>query len=490
MVEFFTDNFITVYFIYGLSFFCMGLGILLEVGHASEFDFGRALILLAGFGLVHGVHEWFEMFLLIYNKSTVDPANTWIFPVRLAFLALSFLLLVAFGARMIAGPGKRNRFVALFSAMSLVWALGFTFVLNSQDTLIYRQIAADVYTRYSLGIPGAALTVWGLILQRRRFFQAEMRSFGLDVSLAALAFGLYGGIGQLFASPSTIFPSYYLNAEVFVRWFGFPVQVFRALMAAFSALFIIRSMRAFEVENNLRLKVMQDAQEAARRRLEDLRAELLHRTVKAQEAERQRIALELHDETGQTLTAIGMGLHALKDSIQTNPERAAQQAARLEQLASGGVGELQRMVSGLHPPQLDDFGLMAALRWFARDTSDRYHIPIQVYAEGQIPTLDIEVRTVLYRIAQEAITNVIRHADASQIDVHLEGRLRHLVLRITDNGIGFDIDAALAHKPGTPSWGLMGMFERAELVGAECKITSVQGKGTSVEVIFPLKPGD
>jgi signal transduction histidine kinase len=162
-------------------------------------------------------------------------------------------------------------------------------------------LAADVYTRYSLAIPGAALTVWGLLVQRRKFFQAGMSGFGRDVSLAALAFGLYGGIGQLFASPSAIFPSPYINAEVFLRWFGFPIQVFRAAMACLAAVFIIRSLRAFEVESRRREEKLRDEQGAEQHRLEELRSELLHRTVQAQESERQRIARELHDETGPTI---------------------------------------------------------------------------------------------------------------------------------------------------------------------------------------------
>src|SRR4030065_97047 len=137
-------------------------------------------------------------------------------------------------------------------------------------------------------------------------------------------------------------------------------------MAAF---FITRSLRAFEVESNQRIQELRQAQLAEQQRLDELRADLLHRTVIAQESERQRIARELHDETGQTLTALGMGLRGMSEMISTNRNRAIEQANQLEKLAMDGVEGLQRMVAGLHPPPLDDLGLPAALPWYANDIS-------------------------------------------------------------------------------------------------------------------------
>jgi signal transduction histidine kinase len=488
MAEIFARNFIAVYFFYGLSFFCMGLAVLLEVSHSSELDFSRALRPLAGFGLSHGSHEWIEMFLLIRQQTTGQPpVETWIAPLRVVLLAVSFLLLVAFGARLITGLTRRRLFINMLTVVTAIWAVGLIGVLILRPAEANRLIAADVYTRYALAIPGAALTVWGLALQRRQFFQAGMYSFGRDVALAALAFGLYGGIGQLFASPSAIFPSAYLNADVFVRWFGFPVQVFRALTATMAAFFIIRSLRAFEVESNRRINTLREAQLAEQHRMEMLRAELLHRTVKAQENERRRISRELHDETGQTLTALGMGLRGLSDTIANNPPRAVAQAQQLETLALTGIKELQRMVSGLHPPQLDDLGLLAALRWYAGDVSQRFNLPVNIQATGPKPHLSSDIRAVVFRIAQEAITNVMRHAQASTVNVTLDYTPTAIHLRVEDDGIGFDVEEVLKHGATSATcWGLLGMQERAALVGGDCQIRSQPGQGTSVEVTVPL----
>lgn len=487
MAELFTSNIIIIYFFYGLSFFVMGLAVLIEFGHSSKLDFARALRPVVGFGLVHGCHEWFEMFLLIRERISGPYTAAWVLPVRLSALAISFLFLIAFGARLIAGPGKRKLYLGMLSVITAIWVIGLLGVIFNPSIGDNRTIAADVYTRYALAIPGAILTMWGLILQRRKFIQIGMSSFGQDVLVAAFAFGLYGVIGQLFASPSIIFPSQFLNATAFLRWFGFPIQVFRAIMATMAAVFIIRSLRAFEVESNQRVEELRIAQLAEQQRLDALKAELLHRTVIAQEAERQRIARELHDETGQTLTALGMGLRGMSETIATNRNRAIEQANQLEKLATEGVEELQRMVSGLHPPQLDDLGLLAALRWYTNDISNRTGITINLVNSGGKPKLTTDVKAVVFRIAQEAINNIVRHANASQIEIRLDYTEDNIYLRVEDNGQGFDTDVVLKKKPGKPTaWGLLGMVERASLVGGTCNIFSHPGKGTLIEVNVPI----
>jgi signal transduction histidine kinase len=486
VADFFNQYLILIYFIYGLAFFSMGLAILLELGHTSGMDFAYALQPLAAFGLVHGAHEWIEMFLLIQGDFHSGLANIWLPSLRIILLALSFMLLIAFGARLIAGPAGRKLQRIMMLSLLVIWIFGLVWVLNNQPPGPQRMIAADVYTRYSLAIPGAVLAAWGLLLQRRRFIRMRFPDFGRDVLFAALAFALYGCVGQLFSSSSFIFPSEYLNQDLFVRTFGIPVQVFRALMAVLVAVFIIRSMRAFEVENRRRIDEMRDAQLGQRRRFEETRAELLHRTVIAQETERKRIARELHDEIGQTLTALGLGLRGLSQSIETKPERAVEQASQLEDLAVTGLDELQRLVSGLRPPQLDDLGLLAALRWCASEVSEHYQIPIEVAGKENNIQLPSDVRVVLFRIAQEAVTNAIRHSDPSKVTIRLLKEPEQVRLMVEDDGAGFDYDKTLMEAVAGEHWGLLGMMERASLVGGELHITSKPGGGTILNADVPL----
>jgi hypothetical protein len=166
MAHFFTDNLIGVFFFYGLAFFSMGLAVILEVSHSSDLDFAKSLKYLAGFGLVHGSHEWFEMGLIIRTSLTGEEEPEWVFYLRLLLLAISFLLLVAFGARLIIGPGRQRLMLAVMITVICLWGVGLIMIIPGASPTRAQLVAADVYTRYSLAIPGAALTTWGLLLPR------------------------------------------------------------------------------------------------------------------------------------------------------------------------------------------------------------------------------------------------------------------------------------------------------------------------------------
>jgi signal transduction histidine kinase len=136
---------------------------------------------------------------------------------------------------------------------------------------------------------------------------------------------------------------------------------------------------------------------------------------------------------------------------------------------------------------LDDLGLLAALRWYVNDIKTRTGITINLLNHGSKPMLSSDVRSVVFRIAQEAVTNVVRHANASKIDIQLDYSTDNIYLRVEDDGQGFNTDEVLKKKPGKPTaWGLLGMVERASLVGGTCNIYSHPGKGTLIEVNVPI----
>jgi signal transduction histidine kinase len=487
MADFFVRNLITVFFFYGLSFVCMGFAILLEVGHASDLDFARALRPLGLFGIIHGSHEWFEMFLLINGNLSTDSIEGFIFPLRIFLLASSFMMLLVFGARMLAGPKGSKAVILSIGLAAAIWLVGLLWINGSSQDAAVWQTSADVYTRYALAVPGAALTAWGLLIQRRRFIEQKMSQFGRDVALAAMAFLIYGAIGQVFTSPSNIFLSPYLNSETFLRWFGFPIQVLRALMACFSAIFIVHSLRSFQVETSQRIVALKEAQEGERHRLEELRGELLHRTVNAQESERKRIAIELHDQIGQIFTALSMGLRGMAQNIEQSPSRAIQQAHQMEAVAAGGIQEMHRLVTGLHPAQLDDLGLAAALRWYIEESTDQSSLKVEVMNHIPHLSLPTDLRVVMFRIAQEALTNILRHAQATQAVIQLISNEAEVQMIIQDNGCGFDVEEKLTQAKEKLSFGLLGMMERAALVGGECSISSKPGNGTRIAVLVPRK---
>jgi signal transduction histidine kinase len=679
---FFVRNIVAVFFLYGLAFFAMGLALALTSRRTSEFRFAQAIRPLAAFGIAHGVHEWVEMFQKIATLTSGYKPTTLHEVIRLALLVTSFVMLSAFGILLLGSEKSEQRHPHLFVAgMAGLWLSSVLIVKlalkpSAEETLAL----ADVLARYSLGIPGALLGAWALMAQQRTFREHGMPQFGRDLVWCATALILYGVIGQAFVRQTALAPSNVLNSALFLRWFGIPVQLFRGVMAAILAFFMLRALNAFELEsqrrletaNEARLKAQAAALEAERRvsremerlneelqltmhelalllslsnllatpmSLEDrlrnvlgkivhslnfpdagmallirrktgaldirastgcdknqdlyawaqdlgqqcvekamavcrhadgtiiefsleetldkekcqrhptpvtmlslplavrgrvigsivlcrtqekkspspdefqlmvgiaqqlglsienarlyqeaqerekLLGELLHQAVGAQEAERQRIARELHDATGQSLTAIALGLRGVETILNNDPVIAIAQIKELRSFTTDALNELRQLIADLRPSQLDDLGLVAALQWYIREFEKRYAIQTNLVTEGTRTRLPPEYETVLFRITQEALANVAKHANASHASVKLEIQPSQIDINIQDDGRGFDLDEVL-RRDGLPTgWGLLGIQERASLLGGQYEIQSGRGKGTCIHVRVPL----
>jgi PAS domain S-box-containing protein len=221
---------------------------------------------------------------------------------------------------------------------------------------------------------------------------------------------------------------------------------------------------------------------AKRQRVEQERTQLLTRLVLAREDERRRIARELHDQLGQQLTALRLTLETLKaQSVERSDLRV--QVETLEELARQLDEDIAFRVWELRPTVLQDLGLQAALTNYVRRWSQHFGIRAQLHTgQSTDERLTSETETMMYRLGQEALNNVAKHARADHVDVVLERSADHLSLIIEDNGVGFD--AANARTVGR-GLGLIGMHERAGLVGAELQIESTPGRGTTVIVRAP-----
>jgi signal transduction histidine kinase len=480
-------NFILIFFFYGLAFFSMGLLVMLEGGRASDPHLRKALRPLAAFGLLHAVHEWLEMFEIIAASYSVQPP-LWINGFRLTILSFSFISLAAFGSYLMARTETSQQFILVIPvALEAIWVFG---LLNISGRYAGKDLwaAADVWTRYSLAIPSSLLASAGLIVQQRAFRKAGMVSFGRDSLYAAIAFAWYGLVGQFFVRLSPLPPSTLVNEALFLALFGFPVQLFRAISAGAASFFIIRFMRAFQVETDRKIAELQHMQLEEARQHEALRGELFRRVVAAQEAERQRIARDLHDETGQSLTAIGMGLRGLSTTIQLgNSDQAVTTLRHLETLNATSLTELQRLISDLRPSHLDDLGLSAAIRWYAGNLQERTGLNLKVDVAGHEKLITPAAKTAIFRIVQEALNNIIKHAEAKNVNISLIFEAVDVRVRIKDDGSGFDIHAKKSQAGSRPSLGLVGMQERASLLNGTFFVASMLGQGTLVEVTVPYQ---
>jgi two-component system sensor histidine kinase UhpB len=424
--------------------------------------------------------------LRILPWQAIEPLGWTAF--RLALLAISFLSLAAFGASLLPRGERWLRYSMLVPlGMAAIWGFG-VLIFRGQytpETELWEVV--NVWTRYSLAIPSAGLACAGLIAQQRAFRQAGMARFGQDSLWAAVAFLWYGVVGQAFTNASPLPPSTVINEDLFMQTFGFPVQLLRATVATVASFFVIRFLRAFEVETQSQIAMLQSERLKESQRREALRGALLRRATTAQEAERQRIARELHDETGQSLTAIGLGLRAAQGRLPDDIESAARTMHQLERMTSDTLDELQRIISGLRPSHLDDLGLAAALRWYCGEVEERVPIKVRFQLDGESRKLPSEVSTGIFRVAQEALTNVVKHAHANHAWVTLLYAEAEIYLTVRDDGVGFQSE--MLANPNRPSWGLMGMEERASDLGGSLMVESNPEEGTRVQVVIPYPPG-
>ncbi len=687
---FFQHNMVVVYFFYGLAFFCMGLVVWVESRRASAFRLARALVFLAAFGITHGLHEWFEMFQRLGAAGAADiPAWLLMDELRIGHLVISFVLLVMFGTRLIFATREDQRNERLFAyaaagALVLVWLVSvlvtrWLYQPGRDDFLT----AVDVLSRYILGVPGAVLAAWAIVLEQRTFRAHDLPDTGRDLLRAALALLLYGLVGQIFTAPSFFFPANLIHTGLFIALFGLPIQVVRAALACLMAIFVIRALRAFETERQRNLARAHEERLVAQRQAlavqataraeteklneelqtavqdltllfdlsrtlaatldhqallrqavnqitcylprfargiivlrqkpgrslecaactghpdcettspcqqaqtithvveetavpvcasngqimtlppdpqpsngilltitpdsavgiplmvqdrvvgslvlhvhpdvttltvrdlsllkaiagqlgiaienatryeesqarEALRGELLHQAVAVQERERQRIARDLHDGAGQALTALGLGFAAVTETVKTDPEVAAAQLGELKQMSTQALADLRDLIRDLRPALLDDLGLVPALQNQVQTFGKHTGVRAEMSIHGRARRLPADIETIVFRIAQEALTNVAKHAQAGHATVTLAFAPDAVRLQVQDDGRGFQPeDVFAANNQPHRAWGLLGIQERVALVGGRCEIQAEPGQGTAVAICIPLAP--
>jgi signal transduction histidine kinase len=232
---------------------------------------------------------------------------------------------------------------------------------------------------------------------------------------------------------------------------------------------------------------IEDREKERERASHNLQA-ISHRLVEVQESERRHIARELHDEIGQTLTSAEMNLQAAL---------RAPRSSALEQRLQDSLQAVERVLEQVHdlslslrPSMLDDLGLEPALRWYTQRQAALAGLAAEFHAESMQDRMDPMIETECFRVAQEALNNVVRHARAHAVAVNLSRLDGQLHLRVRDNGVGFNVAVQRSQAVRGASLGLLSMEERAALAGGGIEYHSVEGHGTEIHAWFPLKPKD
>lgn len=225
------------------------------------------------------------------------------------------------------------------------------------------------------------------------------------------------------------------------------------------------------------------------RQLQEQLRHLSRRILLAQEEERKRISRELHDVIAQMLTGINLRLASLKLEATANTKGLGQKISRTQRLVERSVDRVHRFALELRPAVLDDLGLVPALHSYLKIFAKESGIRTSLTAFKGLDQLSGAKRTVLYRVAQEALTNVACHAQASRVGVDIRRKASDVCMQIRDNGKSFDVEKTL-RAGKIPHLGLLGMQERVEMVRGKFSITSTPGRGTVVQALIPLHNGD
>jgi signal transduction histidine kinase/PAS domain-containing protein len=220
---------------------------------------------------------------------------------------------------------------------------------------------------------------------------------------------------------------------------------------------------------------------------DQIRADLLRQIILTQEDERRRVARELHDVTSQALATLAARLESLSATLGPNLKEAEAKLQGMKALLSATSKEVHRLIYDLRPSQLDDLGLPAALRSCAYDCLESAGIEVHMEIVGQEKRLPPEAEITIFRIAQEAIANVAHHAQAESVFISLEFKENAVALQVEDDGIGFDLSQQLGSADTERHMGLLGMKERADLIGGTLTIDTKPSRGTKVAVEIPME---
>ena len=221
-------------------------------------------------------------------------------------------------------------------------------------------------------------------------------------------------------------------------------------------------------------------------RKEEMRGELLHLVISTQEEERRRIARGLHDEISQALTSLAVNLEAVADALPLDTDEVKARLKGIQSIAIRTLDEIHKVIWELRPTLLDDLGLIAAVKWLAETHLEAAGVKVHLETAGAERRLPNNVETAIFRIIQEAVTNIIRHANAESACISLEFEEASVRVHIEDDGGGFDINEAMSATRGGRGLGLLSMKERAELLSGILKIKSQPGQGTQIDLEIPV----
>jgi signal transduction histidine kinase len=438
------------------------------VRRGSGFKIGRYLWLLAAFGLLHGLNEWLDMFLLL-GSDRWGPAETRVVEIVRFFVGqVSYMFLLQFGVGLLVHGRDRCSWLARAAALicsAMIFAL-FAWGLRTEFSEHWF-LSCDIAMRYVLAFPAAFLTATAFSLERKSVEIRRLDSKSVSTGLAglAVAFALYAVFAGIIVKKAAFLPASVVNYEAFLDLTGLPVQFFRAACAIAAVVFLCKMLRIFELET--------------KHKLEDAYREI----IRISNREQMRIGQDLHDGLGQHLTGVAFMSKALEKQLGTKGLDEADTASQIRELIDRSIDVSSALSRGLYPVSLEKNGLGFALRELADNTEALFHVSCSASVDETVAVKDKEAAIHLFRIAQEAVSNAVKHGEPDSVRIELRKDRNTLVLSVTDDGVG------IAEVPGAAEGlGLQTMRYRANVIGAELQLRK-GGLGGTVMRCSIKKPG-
>jgi signal transduction histidine kinase len=458
--EFFILNQTIILFVYGQVFFVLGLAITWQSRRHSRLDLARSLGWLGVFGLVHGLHEWGDIFIPIQAEYLSRAWIETLLVVQVCMLAFSFACLFQFGVETLRPLYPRLRWIQVVPSLVLIgWTIAFLWTSqvprwNSSQLVVY----ANIWARYLLGFPGALAAALGLMQQTRQRIQLqEFSHIARTFQVASLALAAYAIFSGLFGPPAPFFPANVINADAVLNLLGMPPQVLRSLAGLVLVISVTRGLDIFDVEVDRRIEEME-------------RTQILL-------SERERISRELHDGAIQTVYTAGLMAESIRKKLADNNPLAA----RLDRVISAlqhAIRDLRQFVVELEPSAHGE-GLEDGLRKLTEEPhlQSLIKVEMKVACDGAELFAPARVTHVL-AIVNDALSNVVRHARARHTWVVAERHNGQLEVVVADDGVGFS-------EEYVAGFGLRNMRDRARLLGGTLRIERRPPQGTQVVLSVP-----
>jgi signal transduction histidine kinase len=452
---FFIINRPIVLFVYGLTFFLMGLAVFLQSRRYSRLRLARDLYWLAAFGVLHGIHEWGVMFIPIQASYTprvfIDLLQTF----QVILLALSFVCLLMFGA--VALERRHSWLKTLVIGLGVIWGIIFWVAFYLLPTVESWHLFSNIWARYLLALPGSLLAAYGLRYQTQTNI-APLNIGPIYQTLrvaggALLAYAFFGGV---IVPKADYYFATTLNYALFEQTIGIPVQVLRSMIGLILAVAIIRALEIFEIELD--------------RLIEQMEVERI------QNAERERIGQEIHDGAIQGVYSASLILESMEPLMPENSD-AIRRLQQAKKVLNGVNTDLRSYMISLRAETPTD-PLIPSLQKLITNPRFQGLLDIDLEYDGVSNLKPMQVHHMM-AIVQESLSNTLRHARARKVTIRVEQHDGFVALHSEDNGRGFSPQLAQA------GYGLRAIRDRARLLGGQIDIHSTPGKGTKVILRLP-----